>query len=73
LTSFTVLAVDAAILPPPPPRNEREAVSVDVDAAALGLGFAGAAQDVGFIYDDGVGIWASDEDPTVAMGVSGWV
>jgi hypothetical protein len=72
LTSFTVLAVDAAILPPPP-RNEREAGSVDVDAAALGLGFGGAAEDVGIIYDDGVGIWASDEDPTVAMGVSGWV
>jgi len=61
LTSFTVLAVDAAILPPPPPGDGREAGSVD--AAALGLGS---------VYDGvrhlGVG-WGSGG----CDGVSGWV
>jgi len=61
LTSFTVLAVEAAILsPPPPPGDEREREAGSVDAAALGARVRRRrAQDS---YMAGFG------HPTVAMG-----
>jgi hypothetical protein len=69
LTSFTVLAVEAAILPPPPPGDERD--TGDVKWWPLRLLGARVLSRAAWVSErkyigDGFGSGASDGDRTVA-------